>query len=141
MSAVAALKIMELVETIKSNVSLVASDDVLFSYTGGWSTSEGVRESEGFCFSASGTVSFVLISGKSEINWNLYEDGIKVYGATTSPETSNGVDRHRFYANISAGKQYKLNVWADTDFTVTNLKNKVLICANPVVGVVRVQIN
>lgn len=122
---------------ITDNVSIVASNDVLFAYYGDWTSNEGVRETEQIEFSASGTVGFLHVTqSRKSIVWTAESDGTIVATSTTSPIQVNEEYRHIFYVNVEKGKKYIVSLYSTSGISASEVRGNLLICGTPVFGVV-----
>ena len=147
MSAIAALALNDTLGTeeqkglnsvITDNVSIVASNDVLYAYHGDWTPSEGVQYTGQLEFSASGTVAFVHVTESSkEIRWTATEDGAIHASATTKPTQVNDEYRHVFYVNVEKGKKYIISIYSTNGISASELKGNLLVCGTPVFGIVK----
>lgn len=122
---------------ITDNVSIVASNDVLYAYHGDWTSDDGVLETEQFELSANGTVAFVHVTkSKKEIRWTASEDGVPVANAKTDPVQVNDEYRHAFYVNVTKGKKYTVSLYSTNGISASQIKGNFLVCGTPVFGVV-----
>jgi hypothetical protein len=122
---------------ITENVSIVASNDVLYAYHGDFTSSDGVQDTEQIEFSASGTVAFVHVTkSKKTITWTATENGIIAARETTEPTQAYEEYRHVFYVNVKKGKKYIVSLYSANGISSSEVKGNLLVCGTPVFGVV-----